>query len=139
MSSRNEFIIETLTFFLNSDLSLLYKKVVLKKYINKYMNDDNKDNIMNIIKEYNQDIYDYIFLNEIEKIQKYYKNTINKRAQYYQDHKKEILEKRKQYYQENKEKENNKNKNNYRKRKEELNNLKEENEKLKNLLNNQNE
>jgi len=103
MSIPNEYIYITINFLLNSDLSIMYKKVVLKKYIDNYINDTNKDNIINILKNNNNDIYDYIFLNPKEKIKKYNKSREIKRKEYYENNKEKICEKGKLYYQEHKE------------------------------------
>ena len=111
MSSRNDFIIEILNFVLDGDMSIMYQKVFLKKYVKQYINDNNKDEIINIIKEKNNDIYEYIFLsqydkrkNNPDKLKKM--NEINKK--YYYNHKEELIEKSKE---------------NYKKKKEELNKL----------------
>ena len=66
MTSRNDTIIEILNFTLNSDLTIMYKKVYLKKFIKEYLNDNNKDELMNIIKNNNKEIYDYLFLDMIK-------------------------------------------------------------------------
>ena len=60
-------IIEILNFTLNSDLTIMYKKVYLKKFIKEYLNDNNKDELMNIIKNNNKEIYDYLFLDRNDK------------------------------------------------------------------------
>jgi len=103
MSSRNDFIIEILNFTLNSDLSLMYKKVYLKKFIKEYLNNDNKDILMNIIKNYNVEIYDYIFLERYDKSRQNYQQVLERQKKYNEEHKEELKEKRKQYYQKHRE------------------------------------
>ena len=118
MSLPNESIIITLNFLLNSDLTVLYKKVVIKKFIDEYINDEIKNDIKNIIKNNNIDIYNYVFSIkkkcDPEKLSKNYKK-------YYENNKEILKEKRRQYYQKHKEKEINRNKE-YQLKKKELNN-----------------
>ena len=125
MSSHNDFIIEILNFLLNSDLTIMYKKVVIKKYINEYLNDNNKDELMNIIKNNNQEIYDYIFLERYDKKRQNYHQILERQKKYNEAHKEELKEKRKLYYQKHKE--------------EKLQKVKEYQLKKKEINNNQNE
>lgn len=120
MSSHNDFVLETINFFLDSNLTNIYKKVVIKTYLAKYLTNENKENIINILKNKNNEIYEYIFLNLKEKKKNYYEKTKDEKKKYYQEHKEEISQR-------NKEK--------YNKKKEEINKIKEENEKLKKMLN----
>jgi len=102
MSLSNENIIELLNYIISSDdLSLIYKKVFVKKIINKYMLDNNKDIIQNFIKN-NEEIYNYIFLND-EKKKKQYQKALQQHKLYYQDNKEILKEKGRQYYQEHRE------------------------------------
>ena len=103
MSSRNDFIIDVINFTLNSDLSLMYKKVYLKKYVNYYLNDDNKDDIINIIKNNNNEIYEYIFIDNNDKNSNKYVKKLECKKKYNEAHKEELKEKRKQYYQKHRE------------------------------------
>ena len=127
MSSNDDNIFNTINFTLTSDLSLIYKKVFLKKYIDTYLNDNNKEQIINMIKDNNNEIYNYIFLDKVEKNKIRNKKSIDTRKRYIENHKEELKEKRKQYYQEHREEQLNKCKENYRKKKEILKNQLEEN------------
>lgn len=123
---RNDTIIEILNFILDSELTLTYKKVFLKVYIQKYSTEENKEEIKNIILNKDKGIYNYLFLSQYDKLKnkpEKLKSINEAKKKYYYKNKKEISDKRKQVYHENKE----------------LINLKEENEKLKLLLKNQDE
>lgn len=119
MTSRNEFIIETINFVLDGDMTIMYKKVFLKKYINNYLNDNNKDIIKNIVKEKNNDIYEYLFLSRTEKSS--YNKKLEKQKIYNEEHKEQIKQFKKKYYQEHREEQINKSKENYKKKKELIN------------------
>ena len=121
MSLNDEFICDSINFLLNSNLLLIYKKVVLKKYINHYINENNKDIIKDIIKNNNIVIYNYIFLDNEQKNKINYQKSIIQRKQYYQNHKEELCEKRKLKYQENKDKEKERCLNYYYKKKQQTN------------------
>lgn len=102
--NKNDFIYETINFIINNNnLSIMYKKVILREYINNYLNENNKNEIKNIIKNYDIKIYDYLFLNKQEKNKLIYNKYINTSKEYYKNHKDELIEKRKQYYQEHRE------------------------------------
>lgn len=124
MSLDNDSIIKFLNFILDSELSLTYKKVFTKTFIHTYLNDNNKDKIKDIIKNKSNEIYDYLFLTQYDKV----KNNPDKL--------KLVNEAKRKYYQKNREKVNENNKM-YQRKNKEINILKEENEKLKNLLSNQ--
>ena len=123
MSLNNENIIDLLNYIISSDdLSLIYKKIFVKKIINKYVNDNNKDIIQNFLK-INEDIYGYIYLSE-EKKKIRYQKILQQKKQYYQENKEKIKEKGKQYYYKHKEEQ-----------KKEFEKIKEENTKLKEIIN----
>lgn len=110
---QNEFIYDTIKFILiNSNLSIVYKKVILREYINNYLNNNNEDKIKDIIKNYDIKIYDYLFLNPQEKNKKNVK-------EYYKNHKKELNEKRMNYYYEHRDQELQQKKEYYKKKKQE--------------------
>jgi len=110
---QNEFICDTIKFILiNSNLSIVYKKVILREYINNYLNNNNEDKIKDIIKNYDIKIYDYLFLNQQEKNKKNVK-------EYYKNHKKELNEKRMNYYYEHRDQELQQKKEYYKKKKQE--------------------
>lgn len=125
MSNDNITILNILKFTLNSDLSLMYKKVYLKKYINEFMNNENENEIKNIIKENNNEIYEYLFLNRINKSN--YNQTIEKQKLYNETHKERLKELKRNYYLKHREEQINKSKENYRRKKELLKNANEDN------------
>ena len=125
MSANNESIIDILKFTLNSDLSIMYKKVYLKKYISQYMNNTNEEEFKNMIKENNNDIYEYLFLPKTEKTN--YKQQLEKQKIYIEENKEKIKEAKRKYYYKHREEQLNKCKENYRKKKEILKNQLEEN------------
>lgn len=122
MSISNETINDVLNYIYTSDLSIMYKKVILKKLINHYITEDNKKEIEELIKD--EDLYDYIFLNSEKKKQKYYEKSLIQKKQYYLINKDKIKEKNKLYYHEHKDDQ-----------KKELDKIKEENIKLKEIIN----
>lgn len=112
-------IIDVINFICNNEnIYVMYKKIVLKEFINNYMNDDNKEEIQNIIKNYNIDIFNYIFLNKTEKNKITYQKSLSYRKEYYNKHRDKLNEQKRQYYQEHREEEINKKKQYYYKNKE---------------------
>lgn len=73
----NTFIINIIKFIINSNLSLLHKKVFLNKIINKYITYSNMYYIIYIVKFNNLDIYISLFINNgTYKNHRYYKHKL---------------------------------------------------------------
>ena len=110
MSSINN-IIDVINFICNNEnIYITYKKIILREFINNYMTDDNKDDIQKIIKNYNIDIFNYLFLNKTEKNKITYQKSLSYRKEYYNKHRDKLNEQKKQHYQEHREEELNKKK-----------------------------
>lgn len=102
---------EIIIFILNSNMSIMYKKVFLKNFIKEYLNDNNKNEIIELIKNNNEEIYEYLFLSYTDKLKKKSPDKFKKLSEikkkysetYNELHKEELKEKRKIYYQNHKE------------------------------------
>lgn len=125
MSLTNENIIEIINFILDGNMTITYQKVFLKNFINKYLNDNNKELVINTIKEKNNEIYEYLFTSLKDNTERN-KKIIASRKNYYQKNKEILCEKKRIYYQEHKEEKLLKNKEYRERKKQELLN-KEEN------------
>ena len=102
---------ELIIFILNNDMSNKYKKVFLKKIIKEYLNDKNENEIKDIIKNNNNEIYESLFLSYNDKLKnksldeynKYIEIKKNYNEKYNEIHKEELKQKRRIYYQKHKE------------------------------------